>query len=126
MLYTIAIIIIINSIYYYVHLHHFKKITTNLFILVTILKMLNAMIMSLRRQCLTYQLIRYLSYLFFQSKNHIKGSSYQFNFHVFFSDFTKEAAMTTYKTYNTTILDHMVSHVFVLEKTAKTKTEIFK
>ena len=51
----------------YIHLHHFKKITTNLFSLVTILKMVNV-IMSLRRQCLMYQLIRYLSCLFLQIK----------------------------------------------------------
>ena len=52
----------------YVQLHHFKKITTNLFSLVTTLKMLNVIIISLRRQCLMYQLIRYLSCFFFQIK----------------------------------------------------------
>ena len=34
-----------------------------------------------------------------------------FHFHVFFSDFTKEAAMTTSRAYNTTILGQMISHV---------------
>ena len=39
-----------------------------LFTLFTILKMLNAIIMPLRRKCLTYQLIRYLPYFFLQIK----------------------------------------------------------
>ena len=46
-----------------------------------------------------------------------------FDFYVLFSDFTKEAAMATYRTYKTTILDHMVSHEFAWENTAKTESE---
>ena len=42
-----------------------------------------------------------------------------FNFHVFFSGFTKEAAMTTYRAYNTTILDHMISHVCMRKHSKK-------
>ena len=39
--------------------------------------------------------------------------------HVLFSDFTKEAAMTTYRAYNTTILDHGFAsfHEKIQEKT---------
>ena len=32
--------------------------------------------------------------------------------------------MTTYRTYNITILDQMVSHVFAWENTATTETEM--
>ena len=32
--------------------------------------------------------------------------------------------METYRTYNTTILDQMVSHVFAWENTAKTESEM--
>ena len=58
----------------YVHLHHFKKITTNLISLVIILKMLKTIIMSLRRQCLMYQLIRYFAYLCFQIKISLRAA----------------------------------------------------
>ena len=42
-----------------------------------------------------------------------------FNFHVFSSDFRKEAAMTTYRAYNTAILDHMISHVCMRKHSKK-------
>ena len=48
-----------------------------------------------------------------------------FNFHVFFSDFTKEAAMTTYRAYNTTILDHMISHVCMRKHSKKLELKCY-
>ena len=49
-----------------------------------------------------------------------------FLFHYFFfSDFRKETAMITYRTYNKIILENMVSHFFTRENTAIDKTEMF-
>ena len=58
----------------YIHLYHFKKITRNLFSLLTILKMLTTIKMSLRRQYLTHQLICHLSYLFFRIEILLKAA----------------------------------------------------
>ena len=48
-----------------------------------------------------------------------------FNFHVFFSDFTEETAMTTYRAYTTTILDNTIRHVCLRKHSEKLELKCY-